>query len=117
MVDYSVGAATSSPRRRGKKTVELWTLIFVNLVPYAGSNLRCCHCCGRDDVRNRVASGGKDCHSSALETFRGPLDGFMKVRRIGEVDHLHLFGRKTFGHMDNLEFLSQFLEVNDLHDV
>ncbi len=99
MVDCYVGAATLSPGRRGKKTVELWTLIFVNLVPYAGSNLRCCHCCGRGDVRNYVAPGGKDCDSSAGKTFRGPLDGFLKGLRIGKVHHLDLFGRKTLGYI------------------
>jgi hypothetical protein len=60
--------------------------------------------------RNAISAGGKDYHRCLGEALAGLLDGFMKVRRIGDVDHLHLFGRKTFGHMDNLEFLSQFLK-------
>jgi hypothetical protein len=66
---------------------------------------------------NAIPAGGKDFHGSAGKTFRGPLDGALKVRRVGKVHHLYLFGRKTFGHTDDLKFLSQFLEVNDLQDV
>ena len=48
---------------------------------------------------NAISPGGKDCHNSAGKTFRGPLDGFLKVRGIGKVHHLDLFGRKTLGYI------------------
>ena len=115
MVDYSVGAVTWSPTSKGNSGVGSHGAGRGHTLPPEDvfSVLTCSLCY----FGNAIPARGKDGNGSAGHSLRDPLDGFLKIRGIGEVHHPYLFGRKTFSDMDDLKFFSQFLEVNNLHDV